>query len=100
MHQSIRWLVRGVMPMLPAVDGSRVDLIATDMAARWIARAATHPVEGLEVCHVAAGDRAIPIRDLLSAVAAHLRERVPAWKRGQIQAPLVVDGATFDPFER
>lgn len=99
-HQSIRWLVRGLMPMLPAADESRVDLIATDVAARWIARAATRSVESLEVCHVAAGDRAISIRDLLSAAVSHLRDRVPEWKSGQIQAPLIVDAATFDLFER
>jgi thioester reductase-like protein len=99
-HQSIRWLVRGLMPMLPATDGSRVDLIATDVAARWIARVAGRPCERLEVCHVAAGDRAIPIRDLVSAAVTHLRERVPEWKSGQIQAPVIVDAATFDLFER
>jgi thioester reductase-like protein len=99
-HQSIRWLVRGLMPMLPAVDGSRVDLISTDVAARWIARAAAHGVEGLDVCHVAAGDRAIPIRDLVSAAVSHLRDRVPEWRSGQLQAPLVVDATTFDLFER
>jgi thioester reductase-like protein len=36
--QSIDWLARGLAPMLPAVDGSRLDLITTDVAARWIAR--------------------------------------------------------------
>jgi nucleoside-diphosphate-sugar epimerase len=99
-HQSIRWLARGLMPMLPATDGSRVDLIATDVAARWIARVAGLPVDRLDVCHVAAGDRAIPIRDLLSAAVTHLRERMPAWKSGHIEAPVICDATTFDLFER
>jgi nucleoside-diphosphate-sugar epimerase len=99
-HQSIRWLVRGFVPMLPAAEGSHVDLIATDVAARWIARAAARRVDGLEVCHVAAGDRAIPIRELVHAAVAHLRHRVPGWKSGQIEAPVIVDAATFDLFER
>jgi nucleoside-diphosphate-sugar epimerase len=99
-HQSIRWLVRGLLPMLPAADGACVDLIATDVAAQWIARAVAHRVESLEVCHVAAGDRAIPIRDLVNAAVAHLSGSVPEWKSGHIQAPVVVDAATFDLFER
>ena len=99
-HQSIRWLVRGLVPMLPSADGSLVDLIATDVAARWIARAAARPVESLEVCHVAAGDRAIPIHELVDAAVAHLRDRVSGWKNGQIEAPVIVDAATFELFER
>jgi nucleoside-diphosphate-sugar epimerase len=99
-HQSIRWLVRGLVPMLPAADGSRVDLIATDVAARWIARAATRRVEGVEVCHVAAGDGAIPIQELVAAAVAHLRDSVPEWRNGQLEAPVIVDAATFDLFER
>jgi nucleoside-diphosphate-sugar epimerase len=99
-HQSIRWLVRGLVPMLPAVDGSRVDLIATDVAARWIARAAARPAEGLEVCHIAAGDQAIAIRELIDAAVAHLRDRAAGWNCGQIEAPAIVDAVTFELFER
>ncbi len=99
-HQSMRWLVRGLVPMLPAADGSRVDLIATDVAAQWIARAATRRIEGLEVCHVAAGDRAIPIQDLVAAAISHLRDTVAGWKKGQLEAPVIVDAATFELFER
>jgi thioester reductase-like protein len=99
-HQSIRWLVRGLVPMLAAVEESRVDLMATDVAARWIARAAACPVESLEVCHVAAGDRAIAIHELVHAAVAHLRDRVAGWNSGQIEAPVIVDAATFELFER
>ncbi len=99
-HQCIRWLVRGLVPMLPAVEESRVDLIATDVAARWIARAAACPVDSLEVCHVAAGDRAIAIHELVHAVVAHLRDRAAGWNSRQIEAPVIVDAATFELFER
>ena len=62
-HRLLYWLTRGLLPMVPAADDSRIDLIATDVAARWLARAAGQAVEGLEVCQVAAGDRAIPIHE-------------------------------------
>jgi nucleoside-diphosphate-sugar epimerase len=99
-HQSIRWLTRGLVPMLPAVDGSLVDLIATDVAARWLARAATRSVTDLDVCHVAAGPQAIPIRELVAEAVAHLRATVSGWADGQIEAPVIVDTATFELFER
>ena len=99
-HQSIRWLTRGLVPMIPAIEGSRVDLIATDVAARWLARAAALPVAELDVCHVAAGSRAIPIHELIATAVAHLRATVSGWADGQIEAPVIVDRATFELFER
>ena len=99
-HQSIRWLTRGLVPMLPAADGSLVDLIATDVAARWLARAVARPVTDLDVCHVAAGPRAIPVLELIAAAVAHLRTTVSGWADGQIEAPVIVDAATFELFER
>ena len=99
-HQAIRWLARGLVPMLPAVDDARVDLISTDVAARWIARAAAHPPERCEVAQVAAGRRAISIQELVNAAVAHLRDSVPGWRLGQFEPPLVVDLSTFELFER
>ena len=98
-HQSLRWLIRGLVPMVPAVDGSHVDLIATDVAVRWIARAVEHAVNGLEVCQVAAGQHAIPLHDLVECAVAHLRRTRPGWTSGQIEAPAIVDAATFRLFE-
>ena len=60
-HQALRWLIRGLVPLVPAVEGSRVDLIATGVAARWIARAAEQPGQragGLSRRGGAAGDPA------------------------------------------
>jgi long-chain acyl-CoA synthetase len=99
-HQSIQWLTRGLMPMLPAADGSLVDLIATDVAARWLARAVARPVTDLDVCHVAAGAWAIPVLELIAAAVAQLRTTVSGWADGQIEAPVIVDAATFELFER
>jgi hypothetical protein len=88
------------MPMLPAADGSLVDLIATDVAARWLARAVARPVTDLDVCHVAAGAWAIPVLELIAAAVAQLRTTVSGWADGQIEAPVIVDAATFELFER
>jgi nucleoside-diphosphate-sugar epimerase len=99
-HHSIGWLTRGLIPMLPAAPGASVDLIATDVAARWVARAASLGPEGVEVCQVAAGREAAPLPALIDAAIQHLRAHVPAWKAGQIAAPAIVDRDTFDLFAR
>ena len=99
-HDVVRWFMRGLIPMVPAVDGACVDLIPTDVAARWLVRAAAQTVERLEVCHLAAGHSAIPIEELLEFVVQHLCATDQGWGCRQIEAPVVVDSATFTAFER
>lgn len=99
-HLALHWLVRGLLPMLPAAEGARMDLISTDVAARWIVRAATQTPVPRDVCQVAAGQHAVPLVEVLQAAVAHLRDRCPAWKSGQIEAPVIVDAETFRLFER
>jgi nucleoside-diphosphate-sugar epimerase len=99
-HHVMKWMMQALLPMLPAAEGSRFDVIATDVAARWIARALTRSPNGVEVCHVAAGVHAVPVRDLLDCTVTSLRELIPAWKNHQIEPPAVVDAATFARFER
>ena len=94
---ALHWFMRGLIPMVPGTDGSCVDLIPTDLAARWLARAATRPVERLEVCQVAAGSAAIPLAEFLAFVVQHLRARDPGWGRRQIEPPVIVDADTFQP---
>jgi len=99
-HHLLHWLTRGLLPMVHAADDPRIDLIATDVGARWLARAAGQAVDGLDVCQVAAGDRAIPLHELLECAVGHLRARVPGWRHGQIEPPAIVDAYTFQLFER
>lgn len=99
-HQALKWTMHGLMPLLPAADGSRFDVIATDVAARWMARALTAPVNRFEVCHVAAGVHAAPVCELLDCAVTSFRELSRAWKDHQIEPPAVVDAPTFARFER
>ena len=100
LHQSFRWFMRGLIPMVPGTSESRLDFIPSDIAARWIARAAMRPVDGLEVCHVAAGEQAVSLEDLIDCVVAHCRETHPGWKARQIEPAVVVSAETFDLFRR
>jgi hypothetical protein len=86
--------------MLPGTSESRLDFIPSDIAARWIARAAMCPVDGLEVCQVAAGKRAVSLEDLIDCVVEYCREKHPGWKARQLEPPVVVSAETFDLFRR
>src|SRR4029450_5826147 len=61
LHHLLRWMSRGLVPMIPGTESTPVDLISTDVAAGWLARAAIQPPDTLSVCHVALGCRAIPL---------------------------------------
>jgi len=92
-HHLLRWMSRGLVPMIPGTESTPVDLISTDVAAAWLARAATLPPEALEVCHIARGREAIRLGDLLDTLTELLnsgRRRVPR--------PLVVDHGAFSAF--
>ena len=99
-HHSLHWFMRGLIPMVPASDGACVDVIPTDLAACWLARAATRPLERHEVCQVAAGQHAVPVEEFLDFVVACLRARAHGWARRQIEPPVVVDAQTFTLFQR
>lgn len=97
-HHCLHWLSRGLIPMLPAAPGARVDMISTDVAARWIARAAGGGVGGPQVCHVTAGARAIPLNDLMRIAVGALREH--AAERTVLEQPLLVEPGVFELFRQ
>ena len=99
-HHCLHWLGLGLVPMMPGTPTSPVDVITSDVASRWIARVLNRDWQALEVCHVAAGERALWVADLLEYAVEHLRETLPAWNRRQIEAPMIVDRDTFERFHR
>lgn len=94
-HQCFRWLIRGLVPIVPGSEQSRVDVISTDVAARWIARAVSQPVSGPIVHHVAAGAAAAPLSEFITKAIDELRLHRTRW----IEAPLITDADTFALFE-
>jgi len=97
-HHALHWLMRGLIPMIPGAPESPIDVIANDVAARWIARAAVTPVDGLEVCHVAAGPGAPSLGDLVEAAIACFI--AGGDRSGRVIRPVFVDRETFDLFRR
>ena len=93
-HHLLRWMSRGLVPMIPGTESTPIDLISTDLAAAWLARAATRAPDGLEICHVARGADAIRLGDLLDALTELLNDG----KRRRLQRPMIVDQAAFRAF--
>ena len=90
LHHLLHWLARGLIPMIPGSAETPIDLISTDLAASWIARAASLDPQALEICHVALGRDGIPLGGLLDAVLPLVNPRV--------QRPLLVDADVFSTF--
>ena len=94
LHYMLRWIARGLVPMVPASRDSRLDLISTDVAAAWLARACIRPIERLDVCHIALGPEAIPLKALLDTAIPYLARG----DRKRVAAPMLVEPAVFHSF--
>ena len=96
LHHMLRWTARGLVPMIPATEESRLDLISTDVAAAWLAHACVRPINGLDVSHVALGAERIPVASLLDFVIPLLA----GGDRRRVTRPMLVDPAVFHSFNQ
>jgi nucleoside-diphosphate-sugar epimerase len=97
-HHLLDWMLRGLLPMIPGTPQTPVDLISHDLAARMLVKAGLSRREGFNVYQVAAGKDAPPLAELLDFLTTCFRDQHPAWRRGQIAPPVIVDAATFQDF--
>lgn len=96
LHHLLRWTARGLVPMIPATAESRLDLISTDVAAAWLARACARPVDRVDLCHVALGAERVPLPMLLETVIPLLATE----DRQRTMRPMLVDPSVFHSFNR
>jgi nucleoside-diphosphate-sugar epimerase len=94
LHHLLHWMSRGLVPMVPGTPATPIDIMSTDVAAAWLARAAGVEPPRVDICHVALGHDGIPLGLLLDAVAP-LLDRT-AGKRAL--RPLLVDQDVFGAF--
>lgn len=100
LHHAVFWLWRGLIPMLPGDAATPVDLISAEHAARVIASLfASSPAPG-RVLHAAAGRHAPALQDILDTVFATFAAHDPAWARGAIARPVLVDSKTWALFSK
>lgn len=96
LHHMLHWTARGLVPMIPATGESRLDLISTDVAAAWLARACVRPVSGPDIAHVALGVERIPVAALLDVVIPPLAGE----NRSRVTRPVLVEPSVFQSFNQ
>jgi nucleoside-diphosphate-sugar epimerase len=94
LHHLLHWTARGLVPMIPASADSRLDLISTDVAAAWLARACARPPDDVDICHVALGNAGIPLDAMLDTVIPLLASRF----RSRDIRPMLVAPSVFQAF--
>ena len=96
-HSLIKWFARGLVPMMPGLPEATSDVIATETAAQCLARAvmADWGEARPPIWHIAAGDHAPRMTELIDFVYQHFAQR-PAWLRKGIPRPQLVQQDVFD----
>lgn len=98
LHHVLKWFGRGLIPRVPGTPDTTVDLIATETAAMFLARVVTAPSRPGLVCHVAAGEHAVRLDDLMHFTWRHARGDGPSAADGADAGPRLVDGTEFRRF--
>lgn len=93
-HHILRWFGRGLVPQIPGTPQSLLDLIATETAAKFIARCAVSAVAPGAIYHVAAGQHAASLVDF----RAFATELFYGPDRSPDRAARIVDAETFAAF--
>lgn len=96
LHHLLHWMSRGLVPMVPGTPATPIDIISTDVAAAWLARAAGVEPRGVDICHVSLGSDGIPLGLLLDAIAAVLDQT----GGNRALRPLLVDRDVFGAFNQ
>ncbi len=99
-HRVLEWVYRGLIPMLPGTDQSRVDLVSEEHVARVVRAALLSESSNGQVYHASAGDVAAPLPALIDAVHGAFQEYHDGWRRRVLNKPLIVRAGLFNQFER
>jgi len=91
LHHVLKWFARGLIPVVPGDQETRLDLIASDTVARFVARAISCPFRSGSIWHVAAGDDAAYLSELAELA---FREMRPDYAVEDVTS-LLVDNGTF-----
>jgi nucleoside-diphosphate-sugar epimerase len=98
-HHALKWMFRGLIPMVPGAPETPVDLISSEYAAAYLSRLALAPHKVPSIIQVAAGSMAMPLSRLLAIAVESFKSISPAWRLGQIAPPMTVDAQTYNLFE-
>lgn len=98
LQTSLRWLRRGLLPLVPGEPHTRVDLISSDLVARFILKLCANPHSPHAIYHLSAGDTALTLEKFLQLAASRCALKDTAWARRQILPPVIASQQTFALF--
>jgi nucleoside-diphosphate-sugar epimerase len=99
LHHALRWLQRGLIPMMPGTPETPVDLVSNEFVADVIAALLREPLRAGRIVHASAGDFAPTLRELIDHFAALFTSEHRGWATGAIVPPDIVDAETYALFE-
>lgn len=98
LHQVLRWFGRGALPFVPASPHTTVDLISTETAVQCLARLAFSTAHLGPICHIAAGNAAVPLPHLMRSVWEHFAANRPTGSHAA--PPQIIDPQTYRELQR
>ena len=100
-HNVLRWVYRGLLPLVPGDTHTRVELIPTEYVTEGVNRLLDAPLPSSPAFyHFSRGESAIPLGELIDLCASRFSRESEAWKRGRIEAPIVASVPAFEEFRR
>ena len=100
-HNVLRWVYRGLLPLIPGEKNARVGLIPTEYVTEGVNRLLNAPLPAAAAFyHFSRGQSAIPLVELIHLCASRFCRESEAWRRRQIDAPIVAPVAAFEDFRR
>lgn len=98
-HRALRLYRRGLAAMMPGTDQSLVDVVPSDYVNGAIARLALRPHLAGRTMQLCAGDKALPLGELLD-ITYDVWAADPEWRRRAIPRPALADAGTYRLFEQ
>lgn len=95
LHQIFKWFARGFVPVIQGTDSTQLDLIATETASQFLAKAASVDWKPDSIWHIAAGPTAAPLPQLASLAFEELTDELVMQNREEPGKPFIVDSATY-----
>jgi thioester reductase-like protein len=96
LHQVMKWFSRGYVPAVPGTDQTRVDLVSTEVVAKFLAATLRRNWEHGSIWNVAAGDRAASVHELAAVSWAEMWPGETMRNREIPSQPFIVDKDRFD----
>jgi|SRR5215472_615576 len=101
LHRALRFYYNGLVPMLPGVEDSAIDLISSDFACDAVAHLFARRFVPRRTYHITAPQRdLIPLPEFLELTSQLFEEFDRRWKTRVVANPPIVPLATFRLLER